>query len=355
MKKPTDSPQPDKTGPYYPHPPKNRRGAGDIGNTGLQTSKLALFQEETGCHVLVDYLAFTLHPSDILATVDCIKDYLGSGWFPALGRYGYTHSLFCDDVRIFYGDVLRLGIHVEATGKGCYNLSTRISSWESLLKSLLALGAKFTRIDVAADDITGLVSISQIIKEYEQGLVSTRSKTGQPVEIREVVSKRLTSHGIRFGNPASDTFIRIYDKALERDVPGPWVRVELQKRGNQAQLLAKAIVEHGLAVIPGWIRSSLDFKEENRNGGRSRRPTVWWRTFLHHASRFKHLKPAKDEKDNTRRKWLIRQVAPSLAAYHDEHEKDGPGRGFEEIKELIKCGQERNEANREKARLKAKK
>ena len=251
-------------------------------------------------------------------------------WLLGLLNSPYTTKR---SVSSFYEEVRRCGgvsvsvpvnsegmARVEVSGNGCRELEAAgaVTRWPPFLRSLLNDGARFTRFDFAIDDQTSLLSLDQIITGCEEGRVVSAYKSVDFRPKLDGITGQIIGRGVTFGTRGSESYIRIYDKALEQNLAGHWIRVELETRKERAQALAKAIAKQGTQVVPPILLGYLDFKVRGTAERRCRWKTEgWWTTFLGTARRCRlEVAPRNVSMENTYR-WLIRSVAPAFARVHD--------------------------------------
>lgn len=98
------------------------------------------------------------------------------------------------------------------------------------------------------------------------------------------------------GKKTSETYTRIYDKAVEQGVEYPWTRIETVYQGERAEAALSAYLLHK-STIP-LIRSHVDFPEWKE----------WGRIMRANKSKLLFEK----RESNTRR-WLLDSVAGSIA------------------------------------------
>jgi hypothetical protein len=112
-----------------------------------------------------------------------------------------------------------------------------------------------------------------------------------------------TGTTVYLGSRSSGRFVRVYDKAGQVGVPGPWVRVELELKGDDADGTARYIFQEGVHVIPGTIRAVVDC------------PALpWWRAaFEPHAAVWG---APKQTARPDRAAWISKQVVPALIDMH---------------------------------------
>jgi DNA relaxase NicK len=108
------------------------------------------------------------------------------------------------------------------------------------------------------------------------------------------------------GSRQSDKFLRIYDKAAEQQIPGDWVRVELEIKGDTARELGKIILlnssEAQLAKIAkSMLWSMVQFPDEI------------WQHLCADSSPVTFT--ISHKKSDNLKSWLADQVAPAIADY----------------------------------------
>ncbi len=110
-----------------------------------------------------------------------------------------------------------MGIHIEASGKGCRELEGDgiVIDWSIFLKNIIEAEGKFSRLDVAIDDMTGCLSMPKILTCLNSGLIVSRYKTGRIISGRKLNDAAELGSTLYLGSPSSDTMIRIYDKTAE--------------------------------------------------------------------------------------------------------------------------------------------
>jgi len=195
-----------------------------------------------------------------------------------------------------------------------------------LLDLLLNLDAKVTRLDLAFDDrpaVSGecsTLSYEKFMECLQSGDLLSRMRNYQvvhdKVKIGKVFDAATQGWTIYVGSRCSNSFIRIYNKAAEQAVEGPWVRVELVVKGDKAPVFARAWQAKGFAsgYAVGLLLGLLDFKERVDDSNKSRWPTAaFWTDFLGTFEKVTVKVTAKMRSAEQTRRWVFRQVAPALA------------------------------------------
>lgn len=181
--------------------------------------------------ILYDWLSFSAKTNDpnfmvqLLGMEHC-------PWQITKGARGYQDRLYFNCISIHYHGRPDMGVWCEMSGQGCRafeSLSTLPNKWEDLFASINNLHLNITRLDVAADDHSGMLDINEIIQDTRNKEYVSKSDYWEIMESSK-------GQSLQFGSPQSDTLIRIYDKARERNCPEGehWIRVELQLRRERA-------------------------------------------------------------------------------------------------------------------------
>jgi len=268
---------------------------------------------------LVDFLTFSVQN---ISNLDAFKDQLFGrvDWQQGRGAYGYSDCVFSGGMRLFSGKPdARFEVCVSMSGTGCRTFETLRGEgfqWSEFLQQLQNdYDVHFSRLDVALDvtekympsmkSICGYVAQRKYISKFRRNIYTLGSE-----------------EFVFFGSPSSDVRLRIYNKALERGYEDQhWIRFEYQLRNDAAR---KFIDEYQRNKNIGYcVRSCLNnyvrflTKPHNgdRNGGRI--PTVqWWDRLLAGADKMSLFEAPGIEYNLSRlEKYLVTQVAPSLATY----------------------------------------
>lgn len=349
-------------------------------NRGAQSAQTPHIQLENGNkpQVLVDWLSFTfpmpewsrcerIHDDNLS---ECLGDHRTAedvaeeaareiadwlridpdAWHPGPGRYHYTKRLSQKHVDILYaGAQPGMGIHIQITGQGCRTLEAegRVRDWETFLNEIAARHGRVTRIDGALDDRAGILDMRRIYEAWIDGHATSHYK-----EIQAQMPKLALGCGeqnpvpetLYFGDPRKGrSGIRIYNKQVEQiakghEDPGPWIRVELVAKADQAPTLTQAIHERGFVeAITGAIKAKLDFKEPGDNAQKTRWQTVdWWQTLLGTAIKVRISRKPPTRTIYEKLQWLDKTVAKNLALVAMAHNNDPITLNY-----LLRSGEER--------------
>lgn len=260
-------------------------------NKNLSNAAALEFPKEN--RLIYDWVSFStrIHkPDEIMDLIgmrDCPWEILNSG-------NGYTHRHHFGGVSISFceGDMSHVGgfYLLDMSGQGCRTFETYGNgNYDNLFKLVqreegkpkVMQDVRLTRLDVAYDDMTGLLNIDQICdKTRLQEFVSR-------IQRYEAIYGS-NGNSVNFGSKGSNVFIRIYDKARERGFTDGrhWVRCELQLRKENACGFVNKLPNSSLSELyHGVLKNYLSFREVNENDTNKRRwvESSWWTSFLDNA------------------------------------------------------------------------
>lgn len=307
--------------------------------------------------ILLDYLSFTLKFSE--ESFNSLRLIFDTGEFEELtyGGMGYQQSAsVLDGGRVFWHvERPEMGIHVRLNPKSLGQIEmTPIG----LLNRVFDLGGKITRLDVAFDDLSGHLDMSEIYRKLLAGEVVTRWHKVTRLAGSTVSRSEKTADTVSVGSRASQAYLRIYDKKLEQTTKRAdttniehWVRVELELKGDKSQAFAKKLAMTALSVedgSPAELCSSLlwgmiDFKDvDSSDSNKSRWETSkFWREFVQASSKLT-LAIAKMEKTmDDSKEWVRTAISPTLAMIILSLNDDEGLSGYDFIMACIETGQHR--------------
>lgn len=301
---------------------------------------------------LIDWVSFTFKIDDPFAVANII------GLDPALftkcsfGFSGYRQSLKLGNISIYFDGRKDMGCHVEMTGQGCRQYEGHFTEnpWQELFKAILATNGKFTRLDLAIDNVDGALTLEKVwdaIQGHEQ-YIRTQFREWRRIQKGSFEKgKRITGDTIYVGSTKSHIQFRFYDKAQESGVDGHWVRCEGQLRDTRAHEAAKFLAAGEVvgSLITGIINNYFCIiNNDDANISRCSLQS-WWAEWLQTTSKIKlttaqAIKLVSDTMD-----FIKRQYAPSLAMIK-KHLGTTPFKTF--VQEVIEDGNERMTAKHEK-------
>lgn len=265
---------------------------------------------------LIDWLQFTIKDKTYLEVIISILQY-DFNFFQKMekGMMGYKSQVAFDDIKVLFDGTADMGVHVIFSGKGCRQHESK----ESILRLLDRINAskgKLTRIDIALDDHTGdLIPFRKIKKDIIKGNIVTRWKSSVEFNKRDTDGKIL-GETISLGSRTSDTYIRIYDKALEQRTEGVWNRIELEIKKKNAEEVQRILAERTIpAIFKGVLNNYLRIVIPNENDTNKARwkTRPYWEKIINDIDKIKLSQKAEEKTVDETKAWLKRQIAPSLA------------------------------------------
>ena len=192
------------------------------------------------------------------------------------GHMGYRKCHRMGGVAVYYDHAEEgRGICIDVSGRGCRELEQRSATgilrslgWHGLLKYLTTTtGVHLTRLDVAIDDKSGLVDLEEVRRCVDGGLIVSRFKSAYVIEKKSLATGKGFGVTVNFGSRVSDLMVRMYNKAAEQkqESAGPWVRVELEAKDENASALASLLVG-SVATAGRWWRASCGITSPSVTG-----------------------------------------------------------------------------------------
>lgn len=266
--------------------------------------------------VLFDWLTFTSHCD----SPESIMVMLGLKHVPwqkmDRGRNGYRQRYFYENISILYDGAENMGVCVDMSGTGCRAFETYSTiNWKELMEILHYNSSDYnvTRLDMAFDDHTGILDIDVLKDDTDAHMYVSRSRKWKV----DYGSEGMT---IYHGSPRSDMYIRIYDKAAERQLENVhWIRVELQMRDDIAQGFIAGLMQHDTGTqFRGVLHNYLRYvKQPDVDTNMSRWPmTDYWAELLEGVQRIRcWSSPGTDYNEWNLSNYVINQAGNALDCY----------------------------------------
>lgn len=180
--------------------------------------------------VIYDWVSITskLHTPDEVISLIGLESVT---WDTIKGAHGYKDRLYWNCISIHFNGSPDQGVWLEMSGQGCRAFETVGHGDYDYLFRVVSQNSdamKITRLDVAFDDHTGLLDLDVITRDTLIGHYVAKAKSWECIQ-----SSKGTS--VVIGSRQSSVLIRIYDKAMERNLNdgSHWVRVEIQMRDER--------------------------------------------------------------------------------------------------------------------------
>ena len=236
--------------------------------------------------------------------------------------FGYECSYRCSElgINVFWDKAYRW--HIDLSGKGCQFVS-HYSDFSSFLKRVFESKANVTRLDLAGDDFLGIIDLDDIERCYATGSWRGSARCIDMRCPRGNNGKRVSGCTFYVGSPASDCYIRIYDKQAQMNSDKPWVRCELQLRHKYASVVVALYAAQDFDQISSlYSRICFDrikflVKKDSNCHSCYDIPCNWWFSFLNGCS--VGLKLTRDDDLDLHKTlfWLENKCSSALALYRE--------------------------------------
>jgi len=248
----------------------------------------------------------------------------GIAWEQVKGAHGYRDRLYWEKISIHYNGREDMGVWLEMSGQGCRAFESFGSGdYEALFQEAFSNPGDMhiTRLDVAFDDLEGLLDMKQICDDANHDEYVSRFQGG---DVRYGLGIRKKCDSVTLGSKYSEALVRIYDKAAERGFKDGrhWVRVELQLRRERAAAFlqrTEPIGERFAGVLANYLR----FIDEP--GGFDTNRWRWpmkpyWSKLLDGASRIRlYEKPGADYNMINLENFVFQQAGGAIYTYLECH------------------------------------
>lgn len=256
------------------------------------------FNTPNGLTASLDFVRFTVH-NDSLTVPDVIK-YFGyqETDFATLdrGANGYKSQIVattCKGLAILSDGSTDMGIHVCVSGGAMhdflthfmsqYGLETLEETIPSLCEAVFSMDGKFTRVDLALDDIGGNYWSPMAMQTIlDKGICTSKWRSWNVDSRKNFDGELLPGHTVYMGNRKSSLFLRIYDKQAEQNqgkkegsagwISDSWTRWELEIKDDYANRSAEAFLDGETvpSLLIGLLRNYFSIRVRGKGKNKSR-------------------------------------------------------------------------------------
>lgn len=269
---------------------------------------------------LIDWVSFTVKVDDPLQLIKIIG--LNSSLFSPLDRgiHGYQKSLRFGNICVYFDGQANMGCHLVMSGQGCRQYEAQFPKipWFALFATAIEFKAKFTRLDIAYDNVDGALDLDKlkeaIINREIKSLFRNASEI-QNFDLSPDIEKVTDGRTLYFGKRSSRVYLRFYDKAAQLGVPFFWNRAELELKESRAHEAAKHL-SSGVPVgqlFVGIINQYLSVINRDDSNTSRRSIQLWWSIWLQSTEKIRITTDKQDKTVEQVMKFVKRQYAPSLA------------------------------------------
>ena len=228
---------------------------------------------------IVDYLNCSFPFSETEGFNDFFAEFLpivGSSFTPITNRYQkfrrYHYSFNLGDSKaIFaYGGNNNTAL-LSFTGHSCH----LIPNWHQLVDYLEnTRKAKITRIDCAHDDYSGIHSVNNALRMYEEGLFNTGGREPSLDHRGNWFKPDGRGRTLYIGSGKNGKLLRVYEKGMQLGAKfHPWVRWEIQY-GNRDRIIPWETVMQPGKYLAGSYENATSWISEERSRIRTLQKTA---------------------------------------------------------------------------------
>ena len=267
-----------------------------------------------------------------------------------------------DNIKILKptGNAQYEGFQILMSGSGCRNyenfLMMNKETWFDFLERVCRYPVNFPRIDLAIDDTKPYLSIPELIRLKNEGLISSQLRDTAENRSDRLKEDEIEAQGktLYLGSKHSDFRITFYEKGYEqaekfgKELNPDWNRYELRFRHKKAVRLVEELLKDrdvariALSVLNEKVRFLQ--KPENSTVTRKRLYPTYppWEELMQDVGKIKlTMNPEKKTLERTWQ-WLNVAVSPSLKLM----DKIGKLDNRDYIRQLIERGQMNEEQQR---------
>lgn len=240
------------------------------------------------------------------------------------GLFGYEELYSYGEIIVTASKDASMGVLLELRGMGCrhleYVLQARGVSWYSFLSRCMDYQGIFKRLDLAVNDMCGLLDIEILRERYYADKVWKRSRNHEAVDSGKLSgTKGDTAKTFYIGSKNSPIYFCLYEKEKEQRNKGIHTdiknRFEIRLKNDKAEQAVEELVfsKNPEQTIGNLILAQIDFPDY-----------ILWDIFVENmtASLPFIMTPVAVNMDKTIR-WLERQVMPSLLMIEEIERKTG--------------------------------
>lgn len=294
---------------------------------------------------LVHHVRFTINdytPEEILGLLPFDFEYRSYGRWTYRQSYAALGGL----ITIFFDGVQdRQGICVDITGQGvealyAQSLVQGLGQFDirKFIQEWVGRGARGSRFDFAIDTTNKRITLDLIGEHLKTDSYSSRAQGWQVAE-RNYRGGRVERQGFSIGGRSSETYMRIYDKALEQKQSGHRIRFEAEWKGKKAARAMEIFGSEGWDALAGCLRSVIEFTELGAKDSNVTRRKVakWWEKLVNASKHLVDVGKASASSLTRTFAWMRRQCKGAFWAL-----TEASGGSMDWFYELVKEGAEKH-------------
>lgn len=291
---------------------------------------------KNGLSCRIDWLSFTIFDDSVEAALDNFGFDIGDFYSCPKGANGYKSMLMLNgsSLRVLYDGAEGMGIHFDVSGSAMVDLFQFFSGlfseptpfggnaidWDcqimtKLLERVELLG-HVTRLDLAIDNADNIYfTCDDIVDVMRNQCFISKFRSWRNLA-EYATSGKVKGHTVYLGNRTSDVMLRIYDKQAEQGTDFPWVRWELELKGQRAidsirlMVSGMSVGQVCLGILSNYYRI---IQLDDLNKSRCTLDSLYSR-FLDGVQALRLFVPRDEKTLEQKRDWIVKQVMPTMTA-----------------------------------------
>lgn len=295
---------------------------------------LERFNPEAPLTLLFDYVKVRFPTTDVKGVIkDIMKLNVDFMIHEDHAPNNYDEHYAMGDIYIMASDDLEKGVLLELKGRGCRQFESFLEaqgrSWFDFLQACMSIKAVMKRLDLAINDMTGILSVPELTRKCEDRECITKFRSFKSYRSGELIKSREEDrlgmgNTLYIGSLKSEVYICLYEKDYEQyvkfgipmDETPIKNRFELRLKDDRAQRTVEDLL-YGydlettvFSIINHYIRFVDPDKSKRRENWET---NVRWACFMGENRGKLRLTTAPEPYTLDRTmNWIARQVAPTL-------------------------------------------
>lgn len=285
--------------------------------------------------MLIDYVRIRFITTDVRHIIKCVlklseKYMIHEEW----GRYGYEEHYEVGDVFVMASADEEKGVLLELKGRGCRQfegfLEAQERTWYDFFNDAMVEGCVFKRIDLAINDIVGMLDIPELTVKCENEECISKFRTWKSYRSGELI-KRDEKDGMGYtlyiGSLKSDVYFCLYEKDYEQYVKKGIPIDEVMIKNRFEIRLMNERAEHAIidlltyrdadntafSIINRYMRFVDKEPDKERESWKTHRRWEWF--IGDHRDKLKLTSQPEPYSPERTLRWMSHQVAPSWKAF----------------------------------------
>lgn len=295
-------------------------------------SNLERYNPDAQLTMLFDYVRIRFPTNDVKYVVESVlKLKLDFMIHEDYGFYSYAEHYYMGDIFVLTSPDAEKGVLLELKGQGCRQfecfLLAQHRSWYDFFMDALLENGVFKRLDLAINDMVGILSIPELVKKCEQEECISVFRSFKSYRSGELVRKDEKfgmGNTLYIGSLKSEVYFCIYEKDYEQyvkfNIPIEETpiknRFEIRLKNDRAYYAVRDLLTYydpertAFSIINRYLRFADSESDKRRSEWKTN--DRWLRFLGEDRGRLKLTTKPEPYSFQRTLNWLSRQVAPTL-------------------------------------------